>query len=155
MERDGRHIEPVSQKAGLETVYLRLALAAGFITAVTDRFGLWGPYGVPNVAWGDMHHFTTYAGKLNPWFPGFMIPALAWIVTMAESTLVITLLLGWKTRLSATLAGCLLLAFAIGMTAGTGIKSALNASVFTASAGAFLLARARFFPLSIDSGFRS
>jgi len=73
--------------------------------AVTDRFGLWGPYGVSNVAWGDMHHFMMYAGKLNPWFPGFVIPALAWVVTIAESTLAITLLPGWRTRLSATLAG--------------------------------------------------
>jgi uncharacterized membrane protein len=37
--------------------------------------------------------------------------------------------------------GLLLLAFAIGMIAGTGVKSALNASVFCASACAFLLWR--------------
>jgi hypothetical protein len=28
------------------TVYMRLALAAGFLSAVTDRLGWWGPYGV-------------------------------------------------------------------------------------------------------------
>jgi len=37
------------------------------------------------------------------------------------------------------------------MTAGTGVKSALNASVFSASAGAFLLASIAEYPLSFDS----
>jgi len=154
MGQRASHFEPANHKTGLETVYLRLALAAGFLSAVTDRLGLWGHYGTPNVAWGDMHHFMIYAGKLNPWFPAIVIPTLAWIVTIAESTLAIALLLGWRTRLAAILAGWLLLAFAIGMTAGTGVKSALNASVFAASAGAFVLATAPIIPLSADSGLR-
>jgi hypothetical protein len=52
---------------GWATVYLRLALAVGFLTAVTDRFGFWGPPGAPNVSWGDLQQFTVYAGLLNPW----------------------------------------------------------------------------------------
>jgi hypothetical protein len=28
--------------------------AAGFLSAVADRFGLWGPPGAPNVAWGGV-----------------------------------------------------------------------------------------------------
>ena len=32
---------------------LRVALAAGFLSAVADRFGLWGMPGTPGVAWGD------------------------------------------------------------------------------------------------------
>jgi len=134
----------------LDTVYLRLALAAGFLTAVTDRLGLWGPHGTINVAWGDMHHFIAYAAKLNPWFPARIIPAVGWFVTLAESTLGVALLIGYRTRLAARLSGCLLFAFAVGMCAGTGLKSALNASVFAASAGSFLLARASNYPLSID-----
>lgn len=35
------------------SVFLRLALGATFLTAVADRFGLWGPAGAANVAWGD------------------------------------------------------------------------------------------------------
>ena len=35
------------------TVYARLALGGTFLAAVADRFGLWGPPGTHNVAWGD------------------------------------------------------------------------------------------------------
>jgi uncharacterized membrane protein YphA (DoxX/SURF4 family) len=50
----------------------------------------------------------TYAGKLNPWFPAAVIPTLAWFVTAVESTLAIALLLGYRTRLAAKLAGWML-----------------------------------------------
>ena len=133
------------------TVFLRFALGAAFLTAVTDRLGIWGPSGTANVAWGDMTHFMAYAAKLNPWFLNGMIPVAAWFVTVAETLLALALLLGFHTRVSAQLSGWLLLAFAIGMTAGTGIKSALNASVFSASAGAFLLATSAEYPFSFDS----
>jgi uncharacterized membrane protein YphA (DoxX/SURF4 family) len=124
----------------LSTVYLRLALAAGFLAAVTDRFGLWGPPGAPNVAWGDFGHFLAYTAKLNPALPTAVIPALGWFVTAAEAGLAIALAAGFRTREAAFLAGVLLLLFALGMAIGTGVKSPLNASVFPASAGAFLLA---------------
>jgi uncharacterized membrane protein YphA (DoxX/SURF4 family) len=133
------------------TVYGRAALAAAFLSAVTDRLGLWGSYGMPNVAWGDMSHFLAYAATLNPWFPGSVIPALGLIVTILETTLGVALLVGFQTRRAAHLSGWLILAFGIGMSAGTGVKSALNASVFAASASGFLLARARRFPLSVDA----
>ena len=131
--------------------YLRIALSAAFLASVTDRLGIWGPNGTVNVAWGDMAHFIAYAAKLNPWFPKAVIPGVAWLVTAAETILAAALLFGFRTRIAAEFSGCLLLAFAIGMTAGTGIKSALNASVFSASAGAFLLAVAESYPLSIDA----
>jgi len=133
------------------TIFLRLALAAGFLAAVTDRFGLWGPPGTTNVAWGDFGHFLGYAAILNPEVPASWIPAVGWGVTFVESILAIALLMGFRIRTFALLSGFLLLAFASGMTIGTGIKSALNASVFSASAGAFLLATMREFPFSLDA----
>ena len=133
------------------TLFLRIALAAAFLTSVTDRLGMWGSYGTTNVAWGDMTHFTAYTAKLNPWFPNGFIPVVAWFVTAAETILSVTLFFGFQTRIAAQLSGWLLLAFAVGMTAGTGIKSALNASVFSASAGAFLLAAANAYPFSVDA----
>lgn len=45
----------------------------------------------------------------------------------------------------------LLTLFALGMTVGTGVKSALNASVFAASAGAFVLATAHSYRWSLDA----
>jgi uncharacterized membrane protein YphA (DoxX/SURF4 family) len=92
-----------------------------------------------------------YAATLNPWFPKTVIAALAWFVTVAEASLGAALILGFQTRRAAQLGGWLLLAFGIGMTAGTGALSPRNASVFLASAGAFFLATSPAYPLSIDS----
>ena len=36
------------------TVFLRIALGISFLSAVADRFGLWGAYGQPNVAWVEI-----------------------------------------------------------------------------------------------------
>jgi putative oxidoreductase len=58
-------------------ILLRLALGVTFLTAVADRFELWGQFGTPNVAWGDFARFTQYTGELNPWAPAALVPALA------------------------------------------------------------------------------
>jgi len=139
------------RNSDFETAFLRAALAAGFLSAVADRFGLWGPPGSQHVAWGNMAHFFRYVAILNPWFPAALIPTVGWLATFAEIALGLLLLIGFQTRWAARLSGLLLLAFAFGMTAGTNIKSAFDASVFAASAGAFLLAKASRFPWSIDS----
>lgn len=134
-----------------ETAFLRAALAAGFFSAVADRFGLWGPPGSQHAAWGNMAQFFRYVAILNPWFPAALIPTVGWLVTFAEIILGLLLLIGFQTRWAARLSALLLLAFAFGMTAGTHIKSAFDASVFAASAGAFLLAKASRFSWSLDS----
>jgi thiosulfate dehydrogenase (quinone) large subunit len=138
------------QDQHLQTVFLRIGLAVGFLSAVADRLGMWGPYGKPNVAWGDMEHFLTYVGKLNPWFPNAIFSAVGWGATIAETVLGVLLLIGFQTRWAARLSGWLLLAFAFGMTAGTGVKTAFDASVFAASGGAFMLGTARRYAWSID-----
>jgi len=122
------------------SVFLRLALGAAFLSGVADRFGLWGPAGTANVAWGDFQRFTAYTARVNPWAPAPTVPALAWAATVAEVILGVALILGFFTRWSALLSGVLLFLFAFGMTVGTGLKSALNASVFSAAAAAFALA---------------
>lgn len=124
---------------GPTTVFLRLALGVAFLSAVADRFGLWGPTGAKNVAWGDFARFTQYAGQLNPWAPAALIPTLAWVSTGAELVLGVALILGLFTRWAALLGGSLLLLFAGGMSIGTGVKAALDASVFSAAAAAFAL----------------
>src|SRR5689334_17930898 len=45
---------------------LRVALAFSFLSAVADRFGLWGQFG-SGVAWGDFERFTAYTAQLL-WF---------------------------------------------------------------------------------------
>jgi len=49
------------------SVFLRFALGFSFLSAVADRFGLWGAFGEPHVAWGTFARFVAYTGKLN-WF---------------------------------------------------------------------------------------
>jgi putative oxidoreductase len=124
--------------------FLRVALAAGFLSAVADRFGLWGPLGAPNVAWGAWQPFIDYVAKLIAklnWFaPPASIPILAWTSTVAEVILAIGLLIGWQLRWFAFAAGLLLLSFAITMTLALGVKAPLDFSVFAAAGGAFLLA---------------
>jgi len=133
------------------SVFLRLALGISFLSAVADRFGLWGSFGQPNVSWGDFLHFVAYTGKLNSFMPSAAIPALAWVATCAETLLGVALVLGVFTRVAAFLSGWLLLLFALSMTFALGIKTPLNLSVFSASGAAFLLATCRKYPWSLDS----
>ena len=132
------------------TVFLRMALGISFLSAVADRFGLWGAYGQPNVAWGDFSRLVAYTGKLNWFAPTAVIPALAWAATFAEVLLGLALTLGLFTRVAALLSGLMLLLFALTMTFALGVKAPLDFSVFSASAGAFLLAAYDKYPFSID-----
>ncbi len=63
--------------------FLRLGLAAGFLYAVADRFGLWGSPGAPNVAWGEWSAFVDYVATLNWFVPAPFIPVLALTMTIA------------------------------------------------------------------------
>ncbi len=135
----------------LITLYLRLALGIGFLSAVADRLGWWGAPGTPNVAWGNFHNFLTYTAKLNPWFPGGWIPTIGWTATVCEACFGVMLILGYRIRAAAFLSGLLTLAFAIGMVCGVGIHAPLTYSVFAVSAGSFLLAGVEKYPLSLDN----
>ncbi len=125
---------------GVAQWFLRVALAAGFLSAVADRFGLWGPAGAANVAWGAWQPFVDYVAKLNWFAPPASIPILAWTSTVAEVVLGIGLLIGWQLRWFALGAGLLLLSFAATMTLALGPKAPLDFSVFAAAGGAFVLA---------------
>src|SRR5437868_12158588 len=50
-------------------LFARFALGASFLSAVADRFGLWGPHGAKNVSWGDFAHFMEYTGAVTSFFP--------------------------------------------------------------------------------------
>lgn len=120
--------------------FLRLGLAAGFLSAVADRVGLWGPPGTPGVAWGEWGAFVDYVATLNWFAPSFLIPPLAWAATLAETLFAFGLLVGWKLRCFALASGLLLSSFALTMVIAEGVKSPLDSSVFAAAGGAFLLA---------------
>lgn len=134
----------------LSSVFLRFALGFSLLSAVADRFGLWGAFGKPHVAWGTFARFVAYTGQLNWFLPKATIPALAILSTGAEIVLAFLLLFGWQTRIAALLSGVLLLSFAVTMTGALGIKAPLDSSVFSAAAGAFLLAGGTEYPFSVD-----
>jgi putative oxidoreductase len=134
----------------LAAAFLRLALGAGFLSAVADRLGFWGPPGASLVSWGNFHNFLAYTARLNPWCPNAYLPLLGVVVTVAEAGLGILLILGIASRVAALLTGVLTLAFAAAMTLVLGIHAPLIYSVFPFSAASFVLASQAPDKLSID-----
>lgn len=129
-------------------LFLRFVISMGFLSAVADRFGWWG---TENSVWGSWKSFLEYTQSINPWVPNAAIPWVGIVATAAEIILAVFLLIGFKTESSARLSGWLLLIFALAMSFSTGIKSALDFSVFSASAGAFALGTLKEKYLEIDT----
>ena len=136
--------------ASFSSVFLRYALGLAFLSAVADRFGLWGPFGQPNVGWGNFSRFLEYTHTLTWYVPVGMVPVLGIIATGAELLFGLLLLVGWHTRVTALLSGLLLLVFGVSMALGLGVQAPLNYSVFTGAGGAILLANCERFPLTVD-----
>src|SRR3954451_22563587 len=99
-------------------LFARFALGASFLSAVADRFGLWGPYGAKDVSWGNFAHFVEYTGAVTSLFPSSWTFSLACLATVAETLVGILLLVGLKTRMASVFSGILLLSFAMGMVTG-------------------------------------
>ena len=117
-------------------LYLRIALGAAFLSGIADRFGLyWGR----NVGYGNFDGFMQYTAKVNSFMPAFTIPFLGWAATAAEFGLGLALILGIWPRWVALGSAVLLALFGIAMAISFGIKSPLDYSVFSASAGALVL----------------
>lgn len=117
----------------------RFALAATLLSAVADRFGMWGPPGAPHVAWGDWPHFVTYCAQVNSFAPKALIPALAWAATVLEAGLGLLLLAGVYLEAVAYATAVLFALFALAMSISFGIKAPLDYSVWGDVAAALLL----------------
>jgi uncharacterized membrane protein YphA (DoxX/SURF4 family) len=139
-----------SKFASHATLLLRIGLGVGFLSAVADRFGLWGAFGQPNVEWGNFSRFLEYTHTLNWYLPAAMIPAAGVVATGAELLFGLLLLVGWHTRAAALLSGLLLVTFGVAMTLALGIKAPLNFAVLTGVGGALFLASCESFPFSLD-----
>ena len=128
-------------------LFLRFAISLGFLSAVADRFGLWNKeYSV----WGNWNSFLEYTDGKSLDFK-FISLSVAIVATVAEIILALFLIFGFKTELCAKLSGFLMLRFALSMTFSTGVKSALDYSVFSASAAAFGLSLMKEKYLELDS----
>lgn len=130
--------------------FARLAIGIGFLSAVGDRFGLWGPHGSANVSWGDFAHFTMYTAQVNSFMPSGLALTLAIVSTIFESLFGVALVLGLFTRAAAIGSAYLLAIFAFSMTISLGIKKPLDDSVFADCAAALLLTQWPRFRWSID-----
>lgn len=128
-------------------LFLRFGIAAGFLSAVADRFGM---YPAEISTWGNWENFLAYTGMINPWLPESIIPVVGGVATGAEMLFAICILIGFKTELFAKLSGYLLLLFALSMVFSTGIKGAFDYSVFAASGAAFTLATFKEKYLELD-----
>lgn len=124
----------------LATWYLRVALSASFASSLADRFGLLGKHGAPGVTWGTWKSFLGSSAQLTFWLPAVLRPAAAWGSTVLEVILVVALLLPYRTALFGALAGALLTAYALSLAFAYGLGISLAYSVWTAAAGAFVLA---------------
>lgn len=121
-------------------LFLRLALAAGFLYASIDRLNdIIGILNPNTVFWGNWNNFVAYTSKLMPWFPHWLVLTLAIIATICEIVFGICLLIGWKTNQAARLSGVLPLLFAIFMSLTVGLPTVFAYSVYSASAAAFAL----------------
>jgi putative oxidoreductase len=121
-------------------LYARVALGAAFLSAVADRFGLWGKYG----GWGNFANFTSYTAQVNSFLPAGIIPWVAWAATAAETLLGILLILGLWPRWVSLASAILLAMFGTAMAISFGVKSPMDYSVFSASGAALLLALRAF-----------
>jgi putative oxidoreductase len=117
-------------------LYLRFALGASFLSGIADRFGLYGK----NVGYGNFDGFMKYTAQVNSFMPAFTIPFLAWAATVAEFGLGLALIVGIWPRWVALGSAVLLAIFGTAMAISFGIKAPLDYSVFSASAGALVLA---------------
>src|SRR6516162_7150565 len=136
------------RSTAVAAIFLRLALATGFLSAVADRFGLWGPPGTPGVAWGGFDPFLAYTGQLLWYLPAGVVPAAGWAATV----LAVGLVAGVRLRAVALASGVLLSVFAVTMTVALGPEPPLSSSVWSAAAGAFLLASLRPAPGDVGAG---
>ena len=118
---------------------LRWSLGVTFLSAVADRFGIWGPSSAANVSWGDWSHFVAYTAKVNSFLPTVVAPYLAVGATAAEMLLGVALIAGVFPHTVAWASTMLLVLFAGAMTLSFGIKAPLNYSVLVDAAAAFAL----------------
>ncbi|MBV7529870.1 DoxX protein [Chitinophaga sp. sic0106] len=133
-------------QGNFQQLFLRIALAAGLLSAVADRLGFWGSY----AAWGNWENFEAYTRQLTFFLPMALSNISAFVATVLEAGFAILLLLGYKTKIVSNLTGLLLLIFALSMSVALGVKAPLDYSVWAGSAGAFLLACQPDFSFSLD-----
>lgn len=143
------NIQQMKQK--YTQLFMRLAIATAFLSAVADRIGLWGQPGTKYASWGNWENFMEYSNKLNFFAPEILKEPLAVSATVLEVVFAILLLIGYKTKTVANLSGLLLVLFALTMTLAFGIKSTFSYSVWIGASACFLLGNVEVYAYSLDA----
>jgi uncharacterized membrane protein YphA (DoxX/SURF4 family) len=131
-------------------LYLRFALAIGFLLPVADRLGLSGAPGQSGVAWGSWDNFVVYTNTLVPFVNHWMAGALGFLATVTEASVAVLFIVGFKIRIAALASFALTLTFALCMAVFLGFKAPFTYSVWADSAGNLLLASIPVYRWSID-----
>lgn len=131
-------------------VFLRTALSVSFLSAVADRFGIWGAPGSKSVSWGNWDNFLNYSNSVNSFVSPEIGTLLAYVATALEILLPVLLLIGYKLKWVSLFSGVMLLSFALAMTLSFGVKAPLDYSVFTGAAASFLLSTFDSYKYSLD-----
>ena len=100
-------------------LFVRIAVATAFLSAVADRLGYWGAPGSPNVVWGNWTNFLDYSNQLNSYVSPQIGEILAITATALELVFAFLLIAGLKTRIISFASGILLSLFADGFVAVT------------------------------------
>jgi putative oxidoreductase len=122
------------ERAGI--LYARVALGAAFLSAVASRFGLWDK----TLDLRPFANFIEYAAEVNSFLPAAVIPCVAVVATVRETSLGLLLVLGLWPRWVSLASAVLLAMFGAAMAISFGLESPLDYSVFSASGAAVLLA---------------
>lgn len=130
---------------------LRVVLGITILSAVADRFGLWGAPGAPGVAWGNWENFIAYTQTLNSFASKSVAGILGVLATIFEIVFGIFLIIGFKTRIVALGTSGLMLLFAISMAISVSAKAPFDYSVLTSSAAALLLSTIGKTAFSVDN----
>ena len=132
---------------------LRLALGIGFLTTVSDRLGLLGPFGTNNIEWGNWDSFISYTGTLMPFLDKPAVNIMGAIATSAEVIIGVMLIAGFQTRIAAVCSCLLTLSFGLAMALFLGIKAPINFGVFRICTASLLLSTIPVYKWSIDNLF--
>lgn len=134
-------------------LYLRFALAIGFLLPVADRLGLSGAPGQSGVAWSSWDNFVVYTNTLMPFANRWIAGAMGFLATVAEASIAVMFIVGFKIRIAALASFALTLTFALCMTLFLGFKAPFTYSVWADSAGSLLLASIPVYRWSIDNKY--
>lgn len=130
---------------------LRIVLGITMLSAVADRFGLWGAPGVPGVAWGNWDNFIVYTQTLNSFASKSLAEVLGALATFFEILFGLFLIIGFKTRYIALGTAGLMLLFAFSMAVSVSVKAPFDYSVLTSAAAALLLSSLDKTYLALDN----